>query len=220
LSSEEILEEVGPSKTERLAQVAAQAACCTACALAKTRTKVVFGEGSPEAPLVLIGEGPGQNEDATGLPFVGRSGDLLNQCLRENGILRKHIYLTNVIRCRACVLDETNRYRNRPPTPEETAACADWLNQTLSIIQPLVILCLGAPSANAIIHKGFKMTQQRGQWFSSRYAPYAMATWHPAYILRLQGEAYDAARQDLVNDIANARRKVIEAKKEPRMTLF
>src|SRR5690349_2681257 len=92
----------GETKTERLAVVAAAASVCVACGLAKTRTHVVFGEGNPEAPLMLIGEGPGQNEDATGRPFVGRSGVLLDECLRENGITRKHIYLANVIRCRAC----------------------------------------------------------------------------------------------------------------------
>src|SRR5204862_3933031 len=106
------------TKGERLAKVAARASVCTACDLAKTRTNVVFGEGNPEAPLMLIGEGPGQNEDATGRPFVGRSGVLLDQCLRENGITRKHIYICNILRCRACVV-EAGRLKNRPPTPEE-----------------------------------------------------------------------------------------------------
>jgi DNA polymerase len=211
--------EAGASKTERLAVVAARAATCVACDLAKTRTNVVFGEGNPEAPLMLIGEGPGQNEDATGRPFVGRSGVLLDQCLRENGITRKHIYLCNVVRCRACIL-EAGRLKNRPPTPEETKACSSWLEQTIEIVQPLVILCLGAPSASAIIHKGFKMMQERGQWFESKYTRYAMAALHPAYILRLQGEAYEAARRSLVGDIASARQKVIEARREPKMTLF
>lgn len=207
------------SKASRLAVVAAQASVCVACDLAKTRTKVVFGEGNPEAPLMLIGEGPGQNEDATGRPFVGRSGVLLDQCLRENGITRKHIYLCNVVRCRACVL-EAGRLKNRPPTPEEAAACRPWLEQTIEIVQPLVILCLGAPSASTIIHKGFKMMQERGQWFESKYTRYAMAALHPAYILRQTGEAYEASRRSLVADIGAARQKVIEAKREPKMTLF
>jgi DNA polymerase len=207
------------SKAVRLAAVAAQASVCTACGLAQTRTHVVFGEGNPEAPLMLIGEGPGQNEDATGRPFVGRSGVLLDQCLRENGITRKHIYLANVIRCRACVL-EGSRLKNRPPAAEEILACSPWLDQTIAIVQPLVILCLGAPSANTIIHKGFRMMQERGQWFESKYARYAMAALHPAYILRQEGEAYEASRRSLVEDIASARQKVIEARKEPKMTLF
>lgn len=206
-------------KTARLAKVAERASLCVACDLAKTRANVVFGEGNPEAPLMLIGEGPGQNEDATGRPFVGRSGLLLDQCLRENGITRKHIYLCNVIRCRACAL-EAGHLKNRPPTSEETRACATWLEQTLEIVQPLVLLCLGAPAASAIIHKGFKMMQERGQWFESRYAPYAMAALHPAYILRQQGEAYEASRRTLVADIAAARQKVIQARREPKKTLF
>lgn len=207
------------SKAERLAHIAEAASGCVACGLSKTRTRVVFGEGNPEAPLMLIGEGPGQNEDATGRPFVGRSGMLLDECLRENGITRKHIYLTNVVRCRACML-EGGRLKNRPPTPEEAAACNPWLTQTIEIVQPLVILCLGAPAASSIIHKGFKMGQERGQWFETKYVRYAMAAWHPAYILRLEGEAYEAARRSLVEDIDAARRKVIEAKKEPKRTLF
>ncbi|MCS6776408.1 MAG: uracil-DNA glycosylase [Chloroherpetonaceae bacterium] len=208
-----------PSRAGLLEALAARASRCTACNLAHTRHTVVFGEGNPEAPLMLIGEGPGQNEDATGRPFVGRSGTLLDECLRANGITRKHIYLTNIIRCRACVV-EGGRVKNRPPTPDEIAACHPWLVQTLEIVRPLVILCLGAPAASVIIHKNFRMGQERGQWFETKYARYAMATWHPAYILRLEGDAYEAARRALIEDIAAARRKVIEARKEPKMTLF
>lgn len=212
-------ETTGLTRTERIALLAERASVCVACGLAKTRTNVVFGDGNPEAPLMIIGEGPGQNEDATGRPFVGRSGMLLDQCLRENGITRKHVYLCNVVRCRASLL-EAGRLKNRPPTPDESRACAPWLEQTIETIQPRVILCLGAPSASSIIHKGFKMMQERGQWFESKYTRYAMAALHPAYILRQQGEAYEASRRSLVEDIGMARQKVIEAKREPKMTLF
>ena len=207
------------SKTIRLARVAERGSLCVACDLAMTRANVVFGDGNPEAPLLIIGEGPGQNEDATGKPFVGRAGALLDECLRENGITRKHVYITNVVRCRPTSV-EAGRVNNRPPTADETRACATWLEQTIEIVQPLVILCLGAPAASAIIHKGFKMTQERGQWFETRFAHFAMAAWHPAYILRLEGEAYAAARRALVTDIGGARQKVIEAKRQPKMTLF
>lgn len=207
------------SKAERLAAVAARASVCTACELSQTRQNVVFGEGNPEAPLVLIGEGPGQHEDSTGRPFVGRSGQLLDECLRENGITRKHVFICNVLRCRACVHDG-GHLQNRPPTPEEVAACSTWLDQTIAIIEPRVILCLGAPASSLIIHKGFRMMQERGQWFESRYVRYAMGTLHPAFVLRMQGEAYAAARRSLVADIASARQRVIEAKREPKMTLF
>jgi uracil-DNA glycosylase len=208
------------SKAGRLEAVGDQASVCTACDLAATRHKVVFGEGSPTAPLVFVGEGPGQNEDATGRPFVGRAGILLDECLRENGITRKHIYICNVIKCRACMM-EAGRIKNRAPRQDEVDACMRWLDQQLTIIAPLVIVCLGGPAANTLIHKGFRMLQERGQWFTTcRYAPYAMAALHPAFILRQEGPAYEDARRSLVEDIGAARRKVIEARKEPPRTLF
>lgn len=195
------------------------ASTCEQCELCETRTNVVFGEGNPDTPLVIIGEGPGENEDATGRPFVGRAGELLDQILRENGLTRKHVYITNVIKCRACI-SEGGRTKNRPPRISEISACATWLERQLSLIKPLVILCLGAPAANTIIHKDFKMTQERGKWFESRFARYTIAALHPAYILRQDGEMYEQTRAFLSADIASARKKVIEAKKEPKVTLF
>src|SRR5438105_6870449 len=118
------------SKEERLRELAEAASVCTACDLASSRTKVVFGEGNPEAPLVFVGEGPGQNEDATGRPFVGRAGILLDECLRENGMTRKHVYICNVIKCRACQT-ETGRMKNRAPRADEIDTCFQWLQQQL-----------------------------------------------------------------------------------------
>ena len=207
-------------KGRLILEMAEQASTCPACDLSKTRTKVVFGDGNAESPLMLIGEGPGMNEDATGLPFVGRAGTLLDECLREAGMLRKHIYLTNVVKCRA-TLEEAGRIKNRPPRADEVGACVPlWLEKQIAIIQPSVILCLGAPAANAIIHRSFKMTQERGQWFESRYVRHAMAALHPAYILRQEGEAYDSARQTLVDDLMAARDKAKSTKDEPKTTLF
>lgn len=204
------------SEIEKLKSAAAN---CTKCELAETRTNVVFGEGNPVTPLVLVGEGPGANEDATGRPFVGRAGALLDQVLRECGLTRKHIYITNVIKCRACII-EGGVNRNRPPRTSEIAACTPWLEQQLAIIRPLVVLCLGGPAANVIIHRDFRMTQERGRFFESRFAPYAIAALHPAYILRQDGEMFEQTRASLAADIMAARRKVIEAKKEPKRTLF
>lgn len=180
----------------------------------------MFGEGNPVTPLIIIGEGPGANEDATGRPFVGRAGQLLDQALRENGITRKHVYICNVLKCRASII-EGESVRNRPPSSGEISACLPWLQQQLDIIKPLVILCLGAPAANQIIHKDFKMTKERGIWFETPYARYAMAALHPAYVLRQHDEALQSARESLVTDISAARAKVIEAKREqPKPTLF
>jgi len=220
MSQVEQVEPEEESKEQRLQRVAEPASVCTACDLAATRTKVVFGEGNPNAPLVFVGEGPGQNEDATGRPFVGRAGVLLDECLRENGITRKHIYICNIIKCRACLI-EGGRAKNRPPRADEVEACSQWLDQQLAIIEPLVIVCLGAPAANALIHKNFHIMQERGRWFTTcKYSRYVMAALHPAFILRQEGEAYMSSRRLLVEDIAAARLKVIEAKKEPPLTLF
>lgn len=197
---------------ERIEELRQKAAGCRACGLCETRTNVVFGEGNPNTPLVLVGEGPGANEDATGRPFVGRAGQLLDQALLENGITRKHIFICNVVKCRASNI-ENGKVRNRPPQPSEMAACLPWLEQQLEIIKPLVVLCLGAPAANTIIHSDFRITKERGIWFTSPYVEYAMAALHPAYILRQDGEGSHAARDTLVADIAAARAKVKEIKR-------
>lgn len=208
------------SVEEQIEELRAKAISCRVCELCETRTNVVFGEGNPVTPLVIIGEGPGANEDATGRPFVGRAGQLLDQALRENGITRKHVYICNVLKCRASII-EGESVRNRPPSSGEIAACLPWLQQQLEIMKPLVILCLGAPAANQIIHKDFKMTKERGIWFETPYARYAMAALHPAYVLRQHGEEFEAARESLVTDISAARAKVIEAKREqPKPSLF
>ena len=204
---------------QRMEELKAKALTCQACELCETRTNVVFGEGNPVTPLVLIGEGPGANEDATGRPFVGRAGQLLDQALRENGITRKHVYICNILKCRASIVEDGS-VRNRPPRLSEVAACLPWLQQQLEIMQPLVVLCLGGPAANVIIHKDFRMTKERGIWFPTPYARCAMAALHPAYILRQDGETFQSARASLIADIAAARQKVIEAKKEPKLTLF
>lgn len=207
-------------KLDQIRMLADKAAGCTACDLHLHRTKVVFGIGNPASPLMLVGEGPGATEDAMGEPFVGRAGKLLDECLQAAGMKREHVYITNVVKCRAS-LEEDGRIKNRPPTPIEIGTCVPlWLEKQLEVIQPLVILCLGAPSANAIIHKNFKITQDRGKWFESRYVRYAMAALHPAFILRQEGDPFKSARQSLVDDLTAAKEKAIAAKKEPKATLF
>jgi len=205
---------------QEMATLSRMAADCTACPLAHGRRNVVFGTGKVVTPLMLIGEGPGETEDAQGLPFVGRAGQLLDQAMRDAGILRKHLYIANIVKCRATLV-ENGRVLNRPPTPEETEVCIPlWLEKQIAIIKPAVILSIGSPSANAMIHKGFKITQERGKWFETKYTRYAMATLHPAYILRMTGESYDLNYRLLVSDIAAAKDKAREAKNEPRLSLF
>ncbi len=200
---------------ERIAELSAKTMDCRACGLCETRTNVVFGEGNPNTPLVIVGEGPGANEDATGRPFVGKAGQLLDQCLAENRITREHVYICNVVKCRACII-EGKSIKNRPPKPDEISACLPWLTAQLAIIKPLVVLSLGAPSANALIHSDFKITKERGLFFPSAYAPFAIAGLHPSYVLRQHGEPFEAARASLVADIDAARKKVIELKREAK----
>lgn len=204
---------------ERLAKIAAlreEALVCTRCALSETRTHVVFGEGNANTPLVFVGEGPGETEDATGRPFVGRAGKLLDEALRENGMTRQHVYICNVLKCRAALM-ENGRLKNRPPRVEEAAACRSWLDTQLAIIKPLVIVCLGSPAANAVIHPNFAIMRERGKWFTdSPHAPWVMAALHPAYILRQHGEGFDTARASLVADIGAARLKVVELRRQAK----
>jgi uracil-DNA glycosylase family 4 len=203
---------VSESVHEKMEDLRARALQCTRCGLSLTRTQVVFGDGNPETPMVIVGEGPGDNEDRQGKPFVGRAGKLLDECLLECGITRSHVWITNVIKCRAC-LEEDSRLSNRPPRAEEIASCKPIIAEEILIIRPLVVVCLGGPAANLIIHKGFRMTKERGVWFDDTpYAPYAMAALHPAYVLRQFGGDSEDTKRQLVEDIAKARDKVRELK--------
>ena len=160
------------------------------------------------------------NEDLRGEPFVGRAGKLLDECLYAAGMKREHVYITNIVKCRAST-NEAGRVMNRPPTSEESGICVPlWLEKQVEIIQPQVILCLGGPSANRIIRTGFQITRERGKFFASKYARYAIAALHPAYILRLEGAQYDAMRITLVDDLRLAKEKAIAARKEPTAHLF
>jgi DNA polymerase len=167
------------------------------------RTNVVFGEGNARSPLVLVGEGPGDNEDKLGRPFVGRAGKLLDQAIEEAGLSRSQIYITNTVKCRAADWS-SGKPANRPPTEEETAACRQWLVPQLALIQPKVILCIGAPSAKNLIKKNFKITVERGKYFPCDFAKTAIATLHPSYILRSMNMGGDGGYSLLVQDIARA----------------
>lgn len=176
---------------------------CEDCALSARRTKVVFGEGNPASPLLLVGEGPGENEDKTGRPFVGRAGQLLDKGLADCGLSREDVYISNTVKCRACDWN-ANTVTNRAPTPEETAACRRWLLPQIAAIQPMVILCIGAPSAKNLIKNPFRITIERGKLFRTEYARCIMATLHPAYILRQNSKTHDGGYSLMVSDIQKA----------------
>lgn len=186
---------------------------CRRCNLCATRRNVVFGDGNPSARLTLVGEGPGENEDATGTPFVGRAGALLDRALKDNGLSRADVYICNIVKCRPTLV-EAGRVRNRPPMLPEVEACAPWLDSQLRLIAPKVIVCLGSPSANALIHKGFRITQERGVFYPCRYATNgALAAFHPAYILRQMGDEHMETYKTLVDDLAKAWARAKETEK-------
>jgi DNA polymerase len=186
-----------------LITLAEEAKHCQKCGLHEKRRNVVFGEGNPSAPLVLVGEGPGEQEDQSGRPFVGRSGQLLDRVLAECGLDRSQVYICNTVKCRAADWS-TGKPMNRPPTPEESLACRHWLYPQLDLVAPEVILCIGAPSAKNLIKKNFKITQERGMVFRSDLSQALMATLHPAYIIRQSTKTYDGGFSLLVEDIAKA----------------
>ena len=149
---------------------------CQKCGLAQTRTNVVFGVGSENAEVVFVGEGPGENEDLQGMPFVGRGGALLDKYLEAVDLSRtKNIYITNMVKCRPP--------QNRDPRPDETACCIGYLTRQLQLMRPKIIVCLGRIAACALIDKDFKVTKQHGQWFE-KDGVWMMGTFHPAALLR------------------------------------
>ena len=148
---------------------------CHACALADTRTNVVFGVGAADAEILLIGEGPGQNEDEQGVPFVGRAGQLLDDMLEIIGLDRTKVYIANIVKCRPP--------QNRDPLNVEQDACIGYLRRQTALLRPKIIVCLGRIAAKAIIKEDFKITQEHGQWFQ-RGGVQMTAIYHPAALLR------------------------------------
>jgi len=205
---------------QQMQEVKEKALVCTDCQLSETRTQVVFGEGNPQARLVFVGEGPGEQEDKSGRPFVGRAGRLLDEVLEKVQLKREYLWISNVLKCRACIIEE-GRARNRPPRADEVKACRKWLDAELNLIKPSVIVCVGAPAANLLIHKNFKMTEERGQWFTDlMYAPSVVAVLHPAYLLRQHGDEYKRMRQLLIDDLIEAKKKSTETQERQQLTLF
>ncbi len=160
-SLERIREDIGPN--------------CMRCKLHKARTQIVFGVGNPKAQLVFIGEGPGRDEDIQGEPFVGRAGKLLTQMIEAMGLRRPDVYICNVVKCRPP--------ENRLPENDEIGTCSPFLLRQLGVIQPKVICCLGACSAQTLLQTNQGISRFRGEWFDYRGSK-LIATYHPAYLLR------------------------------------
>ena len=173
---------------------------CQKCALGATRTNLVFGVGNPNADLMFVGEAPGEQEDLSGTPFVGRAGQLLDKFLYAVDIERKDVYIANILKCRPP--------KNRDPLPEEEDACIGYLREQVKLIRPKVIVCLGRISAMRLIKPDFKITKEHGQWFEK--GDYLMtAVYHPAALLRDPRK-----KEDMLEDMKRICEKLNEGKTE------
>ncbi len=170
---------------------------CQKCQLAQTRTKVAFGAGVEDAEVLFIGEGPGEQEDLRGEPFVGRGGQLLDKYLAAVDLSReKNIYIANMVKCRPP--------KNRDPLPEEMEACMPYLRNQTALIRPKIIVCLGRISAQKIISSNFRVTKEHGQW-TKRNGVWLMGTFHPAALLRNPRNKPEA-----LEDFQSLREKIME----------
>lgn len=184
-----------------------ECSACRNCALAETRTHVVFGVGNEQAEILLVGEGPGQHEDEQGIPFVGRAGQLLDDMLEIIHLDRSMVYIANIVKCRPP--------KNRDPLNVEQEACMGWLRRQTRLICPKLIICLGRIAAKALIKEDFRITAEHGQWFEK--GPFLMtAIYHPAALLR-----DEAKRPETFDDLKSIQAKIREvlpqvyAEKEP-----
>ena len=149
---------------------------CRSCGLCETRTNVVFGQGSEHAEVLFVGEGPGQSEDEQGLPFVGRSGQLLDKYLFAIDLDRsQNCYIANIVKCRPP--------HNRDPQFVEQKCCGEWLQRQIALVDPAIIVCLGRIAATALIKDPFRITREHGQWFDVN-GRRCMAIYHPSALLR------------------------------------
>ena len=148
---------------------------CRCCSLGETRHKLVFGVGNAQAEVMLIGEGPGEQEDLQGVPFVGPAGKLLDDMLEMIDLDRQKVYIANIVKCRPP--------RNRDPLSVEQVACRPWLDRQIALVNPRIIVCLGRISAMALIREDFRISREHGQWFD-RDGRRLMATYHPSALLR------------------------------------
>lgn len=170
---------------------------CRSCPLETTRTNVVFGVGNENADIMFVGEGPGENEDLKGEPFVGKAGQLLDKYLAVIDLDRKkNVYIANIVKCRPP--------KNRDPLPEEQEACIPWLRAQTKLIKPKIIVCLGRIAAQRLIDPEFRVTKQHGQFIKKGNILF-MGTFHPAALLR-----NEAQKPDALSDFSALREKITE----------
>jgi DNA polymerase len=183
-----------------LAALRRAAAHCTACPLYARATQTVFGEGPAPAPLMLIGETPGDREDLAGRPFVGPAGRLLDQSLEEAGIERAKAYVTNAVKHFKWE-PRGKRRLHKKPNAMEIRACKPWVEAEIAVVKPRVLVLLGATAAQALLGPAFRVTQSRGQLIKSDLAPYVVATVHPSSLLRGDEESRHREIKRFVDDL-------------------
>src|SRR6266513_1192310 len=185
--TEEYARPATPPDSSSLTEVRDAARDCTACHLYKRATQTVFGEGPRNAPIMLVGEQPGDYEDVAGKPFVGPAGKIMDRALEEAGIDRSHVYVTNAVKHFKWEPRGKRRIHQKPNS-REIAACRPWLEAELRLVKPKLLVCLGATAAQAILGPSFRVTRERGKVLSSKVAPRVLATVHPSSLLRQPDE--------------------------------
>lgn len=193
-----------------LARLAEAAARCTACALCNKATQVVFGEGTADAKIVLVGEQPGDREDREGRPFIGPAGWLLSQCMVAAGVTRDRVYLTNTVK-HFKFTERGKRRLHQKPDLREIFACRPWLEAELSVVRPSVVVCLGATAAGALLGRDYRINESRGRLVKTEWCDQTLSTWHPAAILRMPDPTRRQQMTDqLTSDLRTALESVVE----------
>ncbi|MDB4928019.1 MAG: Uracil-DNA glycosylase, family 4 [Myxococcaceae bacterium] len=186
------VEPAAEGRSAALRVIQGEVRACVACKLAPTRTQTVFARGNPDARICFIGEGPGADEDRTGLPFVGVAGQLLDRIIAAMRLSEEQVYIANIVKCRPP--------NNRVPDHEEMSACTPFLLRQLEVVKPDVIVALGKTATAFLLDSKGSMTSMRGRWHSWKGVA-VMPTWHPSYVLRVRDDPKSTARAEVWTDM-------------------
>ncbi|MBX9570946.1 MAG: uracil-DNA glycosylase [Candidatus Obscuribacterales bacterium] len=198
-----VTEKVHPLSFASLNEARDFAMQCTRCSLCSSRNKVVFSRGNPESRLMIIGEGPGQFEDQTGLPFVGKAGQLLDKILEAAGLDKeKDVYICNVVKCRPP--------GNRVPTPEEVESCSPFLRTQIELIKPKLIMLAGSTAVQSVLKTKNAISRLRGKWFDYESGARVMPVFHPSYLLRNDSREVGSPKWLMWQDIKEVKRALDE----------
>lgn len=197
-----VVQALDPEATKlRLSQIAQIVSGCTRCELSQSRTQTVFARGNPQAELMFVGEGPGQDEDAQGLPFVGKAGQLLDKMIEAMGYAPDDVYIANIVKCRPP--------NNRKPEPQEMASCVGYLHEQIALVRPKAIVALGATACEGLLGVS-GITRLRGTWRLYRAEIPVMPTFHPAYLLRTP-----EAKREVWSDLKQVMQKLGKTPQRP-----